>query len=100
MSKTSKLSKDQIAILKATHGDVFEVHCDGKYCYLKKPDRKTLSYATTVGQTDPMRYNEIVLENCWIDGDEAFKTNDDYFFAVVEVLDGIIAFKQAEIKKL
>lgn len=97
---SGQATTEQIAMWKNLHGDVFEVVVEDKVCYLHKPDRKVLSAATTIGQDDPMRYNEIMLENCWISGDPAMKTNDDYFFAVVEELGSLIEFKKAEIKKL
>jgi hypothetical protein len=95
-----RLTKEEIDLLKAQHGDVFEVTCEDKVCYLKKPDRSTLSYATTVGQSDPMKYNEVVLENCWITGDPEFKTNDEYFLAAIGVMEALVEYKTAEIKKL
>lgn len=97
---SGEATAEQIAMWKNLYGDVFEVKVEDKVCYLHKPDRKTLSAASTLGQNDPMRYNEIVLENCWISGDPDMKTKDDYFFAVVEKLEVLIEFKQSEIKKL
>ena len=96
----SKATKEQIAIWKNKHGDVYEIQVEGKFGYLKKPDRKILSYATSVGQNDPMKFNEMVLANCWLGGDEELKTKDEYFFAVVEKMNVLIEVKQAEIKKL
>ncbi len=96
----SKATKEQIAIWKAKYGDVFEVSVEGKYCYLRKPDRKTLSFGSTIGVSDPMKFNEIVLANCWIEGDEMLKTDDECFFAVIQRLNELIEVKTAEIKKL
>lgn len=95
-----KATKEQIAIWKEKHGDVYQVSVDGKVGYLKKPDRKTLSFATTVGASDPMKFNEILLKNCWIDGDEELKTKDEYFFAVIAKMEELIQVKEAELKKL
>jgi hypothetical protein len=94
-------SAEQIAMWKQLHRDVFEVKAgDNKVCYLKRPDRKTLSAADAIGSTDPMRYNEIILENCWLSGDPEIKTNDSYFLEVVPVLAELMDFGRAEIKKL
>jgi len=100
MDENRKATPEQIAIWKHNHGDVYEVKVEDRYCYLKKPDRKTLSFATTVGQSDPMKFNEIVLNNCWVSGDESIKTKDELFFAVVAKLNELIEVKSAEIKKL
>jgi hypothetical protein len=93
-------SEEQIAMYKQLHRDVFEVKTGNKVCYLKRPDRKTLSAADAIGSTDPMRYNEVILENCWLSGDNEIKTNDNYFLEVVPVLAELVDFGRAEIKKL
>ena len=51
-----KINKEQINSWKQQHGEVFEVAVDGKKGYLKKPDRKTLSYAMTNAQTNPLHH--------------------------------------------
>lgn len=95
-----KATNEQIAQWKAMHGDVYEVSVEGHYGYLKKPDRNTLSYATSMGQSDPMKFNELVLRNCWLDGSGVLQDKDEYFFAVVAQLNVLIEVKDAEIKKL
>lgn len=95
-----KLSKEQIEALKKKHGEIFEVEVGGKVCYLKRPTRKTLSLAAVQGQRDPLKYNEVVLTNCWVDGDEEIKTQDAYFLGISGVLDQLIEVKMADLKKL
>lgn len=96
----AKLTQKQIEELKSKYGEVYEVEVDDKVCYLKKPTRKTLSAAATVGQKDPMKYNEIILANCWIQGDEEIKTNDALFLGVSGILSELIDIKEAKLKKL
>ena len=62
--------------------------------------RKTLSFASTIGTKDPMKFNEIILTNCWLGGDEELKTNDDYFLAVSGTLSQLIVIKEAQLEKL
>lgn len=90
----------QIKEWKSKYGDVFEVLVEDKKCYLRKPDRKILGLATSVGQKNPMKFNEIILHNCWLAGDEEIKTDDDYFLGVGAKLETLIQIKEAEIKKL
>ena len=90
---------EQIAGWKKKHGDVFMVVVDGSVCYLKKPDRKTMSYVATLG-SNPVRANEALLQNCWLGGDESIKTDDDKFFGVSAKLNEIVEIKDAEIVKL
>ena len=47
-----------------------------------------------------MKFNEIVLNQCWIAGDEEIREDDDYFLAACPVLEGLMESKQAELKKL
>lgn len=97
---SGKVTLEQIAIWKNQYRDVFEVIASDKVCYLKRPDRNTLKAADAVGANDADRANEIVLENCWLGGDTEIKTNDLYFLEVVPVLEQLIDFGRATIKKL
>lgn len=96
----SKITKEQIEQWKKQHGDVFEISVDGKVGFIKKPDRKTLSYAMTEAQTNPLGFAEIILENGWLGGDEAIKTDDSLFLAAAGQIDKIVKIKEAEVKKL
>jgi len=98
MKKT--VTDEQIKEWKRKHGDVFQVEVDGRVAYLKKPDRKTLSAASVLGSKDPLKYNEIMLNNCWLAGDEDIKTDDALFLGASSVLAELIEIKEAEIKKL
>jgi hypothetical protein len=97
---SKEVTQAQIDEWKAKHGSVFYVEIEGKKAYLKKPNRTALSAAAVVGKTDPMKYNEILLNNCWLAGDEEIKTNDDLFLGVSAKLSEIIEIKEAELKKL
>ena len=89
---------EQLAEWKATHGEFFEIKVEDKVCYLRKPDRKALSFASQVGN-DPMKFNDAILKNCWLGGDLEMQTNDSYFLAVSSKLDQVIEFKKAELVK-
>jgi len=49
---------------------------------------------------DPLRFNEVILENCWLGGDEEIKTNDELFLAVSSKLPDLIQIKEATLEKL
>lgn len=85
---------------KKKYGEIFEITVEDKKAYLRKPDRKILAFAMTKIQTDPLGFAEVLLNNCWLDGDEELKTNDDYFLAISSQLDKLVEVKTAEIKKL
>ena len=92
-------TEKQIADWKKKHGEVYKVTVDGKSCYLHKPDRKTLAYVSTA-KDNPIRMSELMLNNCWIDGDEDIKTDDALFLGVVQQMGALISIKQAELVKL
>ncbi|AZI53903.1 hypothetical protein EIB75_10635 [Epilithonimonas vandammei] len=95
-----EVSQEQIDAWKKQYGDIFAIKVDGKTAYLKKPDRRTLSFASVAGQKDPMKFNEIVLENCFIGGDEEIKKDDSLFLAASSKIVELIEVKEAELVKL
>lgn len=98
--KTTTIAAEQIAQWKEKYGEVTEVTIEDKTCYLRKPDRSTLSMAATLGKSDPIKYSEIMLERCWLGGDEEIKTVDEYFFAAAAKVAELIKIKEASVKKL
>ena len=99
-TKVEKTIEQKICEWKAKHGDVFQVEVDGRVAYLKRPDRKVLGAAAVTGKSDPMKYNEVILNNCWLEGDEEIRTNDSMFLGVSAQLAEIIEIKEATLKKL
>lgn len=98
--KGKKATAGQVGEWKEKHGDVYEVTIDGYVCYLRKPNRKELSYASTAGRNDPLKFNEVILNQCWLDGDEEIKTDDALFLGVSGQIAQLVEVKEAEIKKL
>lgn len=91
---------EQIAAWKEEHGDVFSIKAEGHICYLKKPSRKAISYASVAGKVDPLKFNETLLRECWLGGSEEIRKNDDLFLAASGVLNDIVEVKEAELEKL
>lgn len=100
MEKRDYPGEGKIAEWKNSYGEVFQVEVDGHVAFLRKPTRKALSAAAVIGKTDPMKYNEILLNNCWLEGDEAIKTDDSLFLGVSAQLAELIEIKEATLKKL
>ncbi|WP_395974271.1 hypothetical protein [Chryseobacterium cucumeris] len=102
LSKDELLKKyaDQIEAWKKQHGEISAIIIDGKIAFLKKPDRRTLGFASTAGQKDPMKFNEIILENCFLGGDEDIKNDDSLFLAASAKIVELIEVKEAELLKL
>ena len=85
---------------KKRHGDIYAIKVDGHVCYLRKPTRRDLSFASSAGKKDPLKFNETLLRDCWLGGSEAIRRDDDKFLGASGVLDKIIPDAEAELEKL
>lgn len=95
------LTKEQIAELKAKHGEIFKITVEsGESCILRKPNRKELGYASVAGKDNPLKFNEAILNACWLAGDEEIKKDDSLFLSVGQRIGEIITIKAAELEKL
>ncbi len=97
---TGQATDEQLQAWKKQYGDVFAIKVDGHIAYFRKPDRKILSYATVAGSKDPIKFNEILIQNCFIGGSEEIKTNDDLFLSASARIAELIQIKEAELVKL
>lgn len=100
-----KISKEQIAEWKAKFGTVNKITVKdaengNKVCYLRQPSRKALGYASQASKDNPMKFNEVILNDCWLGGDDEIKTNDTLFLSVSGKIAELIEVKEAELEKL
>ncbi len=95
-----KVTKAQIDIWKKKHGDIHKLIVDDKEAYLHKPDRNTLRLALSKAATDPLGMAEVVLDNCWLGGDDEIKTDDSYFLGAMGQVDKIINVRVGSLEKL
>lgn len=100
MKEKNKVTEEQIKAWKEQHKDIYLITVDGRACYLRRPTRKELSYAATAGKSDPMKFNEVILNQCWLAGDEEIKTEDALFMGVSTKIAELVEIKEAELKKL
>ncbi|MEY4903237.1 MAG: hypothetical protein RLZZ292_1052 [Bacteroidota bacterium] len=98
--KPQEVTPEQIDAWKELHEDVWKITVDGKIAFLRSPDRKTLGFASSVGASDPMKFNEILLKNCWLAGDMEIQTNDKLFLSASSKLAELIEIKETEMVKL
>lgn len=101
----SKVSKQQIDDWKAKHGDIFKMTVfddkeEAHECYLKKPSRKSIGYASVGAKSNPIKFNEILLNECWLGGDEEIKTDDRLFLSAGSQLSELIQVGEAQLVKL
>jgi hypothetical protein len=95
-----EITKEQIAEWQKKHGKVFCIKVGDKICYLKKPSRKTIGYASVAGKENPVKFNEVFLKDCWLGGDEEIQTDDELFLSVSPKLSELLSYREAELVEL
>lgn len=86
--------------LEAEHGKLTAIQVEDKIALFKKPSRQVLKMATAISATDPMGYLEKIAENCYVAGDRELLDDDEYFLAIVPVLNELVQTKTASLLKL
>lgn len=81
-------------------GDVHRFTIDGKIGYFKSPDRKILSFATASGSSDPLKFNDALIKNCWLGGDRSIIDDDRYFLTLNQKIGDLITIYESEMVKL
>lgn len=90
-------SQEQINKWKEMHGKVFKYEVEDKVCYLRQVDRNTYSLAASKITTSPAKFNETVIKEIWLGGDEEIKTNDQYYFGLVDFVEELMAKKKGSL---
>ena len=95
MSK--EITQKQIDAWKVEHGKVAALKIGDKTAYLRQPTRQNISYAATAGAKDPMLFNEIILKECWLGGDDEIMTDTGLFMSASPQITKLINIQEAEL---
>lgn len=71
-----------------------------KKAFLRAPDRKIVSMVKSLGGTDEVAVCELILDACWLEGDEELRTDDTYFLAIMPQVNDLLELKEVTLKKL
>lgn len=71
-----------------------------KKAFVRPPDRKIVSMVKSVGGTDEVAVTELLLDACWLEGDEELRTDDTYFLAIMPQVQELLDLKEVVLKKL
>lgn len=86
---------------KKKHGKVHYIETeDGKELFLKPPTRSTVAMAMSKSRNNPLALVEVIIQNCWLEGDAEVKDDPGYLVGLAEHVDVIIGTKKAKIKNL
>ena len=95
-----KVTEEQIKEWERKYGKIYLLKIEDKTAYLKPPTRQTLSLSMSYEKNDPLKADEVLLQNCWISGDEVIKTDLDLFLAARAALSELVEVKKASLVKL
>lgn len=94
------VTDEQIARWKEKYGEIFCIEAeDGSICYLHKPNRATLD-AFFAASKNLLKSLETIVKNCFLGGDESFKTDESKLMSVGEHIETIIQVKKSSLKTL
>lgn len=101
-NELKELTAQQIQEYKKKYGDVFCITVGEKKVYLHKPTRQVIDLAQVSSKSRPSMFEETIIKNCWLAGDKSILADENVeeFYAVASQVGGIVAAKEAEIKKL
>jgi hypothetical protein len=88
---------EQINAWKEKYGKVFYYEVDDKICYLRPVDRNTYSLALSKVSTSPAKFNEIVVKEIWLAGDEEIRKNDCYYFGLIDFVEELMNKKKGSL---
>ncbi len=94
------VDENQIKEWKDKFGNIYALRAGNKMCILREPDRAIIGLARTVSGGDIIKFNESILSECWLIGDNEIQTEDRYFLSVMGQLSGLIDEVETSIKKL
>lgn len=89
--KKSRFTPEIIAKYKKEFDKVYRyTTVDGKECLLKNPTLQILDACRAISGGSHIKFDDALLQNCWIDGDLEIKTVDAYKLGIFDFLGGLI----------
>lgn len=103
MDKTKlsgEATPEQIKAWKEKYGTVYQYEVDGKVCYLRSVDRSAFALGAAKVSASPAKFNETIIQQIWLGGDETIKTEDGYYFGLSEFVEELMAKKKGTLTVL
>lgn len=69
-------------------------------CYLHAPSLAVIDACKQTAGKSELKFNEVLVANCWIDGDKELKDVDEYRAGLYQWLGLLIRVVDGELKKL
>lgn len=90
----------KIEAWKKQYGGMHYLALEGKRAFLRRPDRKIVAMVRSLGEGEEVATMELLLDACWLEGDEEIKTDDNLFLSVMPELQQILDLKAVTLKKI
>jgi hypothetical protein len=68
-------------------------------CYIRNPNRQELMRYMTVYSEDKYKGNELLLNTCWLDGDNFIRDDNTSFISALLRIDQIVGVVETALKK-
>lgn len=96
-----KATQEQIQEWKDKHGGVYALPVEEKTAYLREPNMNDYKRAFSAMQKNgDIAFGEELLSALWLGGDEAIKTDDDYFLTAKKQLIDLFNYPDAITNKI
>lgn len=89
---------EQVAQWKSKHREIYVYEADGKKCWIRKPTRNDISIAA-IESPELLKRREIIVNMCWLAGDDVLRNEDKYFYGIANVIDQAMEVVQGKLKK-
>lgn len=73
---------------------------DGRVAYFRNPTLQILDACKTLAGGSSMKFNELLMNNCWLGGDEELRKHDKYKMGIFEWLPDIIVKVEGQLERL
>lgn len=68
--------------------------------WIRKPNMDEIGAFVSIGQNNPVKAAQVLLNSTWLEGDEQLKEDEENFLGVMGILDSIVKVRIATVKKL
>ncbi|WP_271783870.1 hypothetical protein [Aquimarina algiphila] len=100
----NEVTPEHIAAWKREYGvsvlQQMEIEDSEYKAILKEPTREDIKFAGLASKKDPMKFNQVILERCWVFGDREIQDNTGLFLSACKEMDKILGIKKVTLKKL
>ena len=95
-----KATEEQIKAWKEKYEAVFRITCKERElaAYCRNPTRQELSFISTI--KDSVKFNEALLKNCWLEGDDKIQTSDTVFMGLAPQIAQLMHSEEVILEKL